>query len=152
LFLDEQGKATDRNWFLNLHIDEPVRGFKLNTDYIDAVIVYLSKIIPYARVTWLGPRIEPQIRESDIIRLGCNHAFTLRPNLQQLFEDLDHEIQMRVAKTTIRYKSQIDLLQFDISKDFMNCDAIYWVDGDHFSPAGMQRFGKRVTLEKLLQP
>jgi lysophospholipase L1-like esterase len=86
------------------------------------------------------------------MRLGCNHAFTLRPNLQQLFEDLDQEIQMRLAKTTIRYKSQIDLLQFDIKKDFINCDAIYWIDGDHFSPAGRKRFGKRVTLEKLLQP
>lgn len=152
LFVDERGRATDRNWFLNLHIDEPVRGFTLNTDYIDAVIVYLSKIIPYARVTWLRPRIEPQIRESDIIRLGCNHAFTLRPNLQKLFEDLDQAIQLRVAKTAIHYISQIDLLQFDIKQDFMSCDAIYWIDGDHFSPAGRQRFGKRVTLEKLLQP
>jgi hypothetical protein len=133
-------------------MNETVPDFTPNIDYIDAVKVYLSKITPYARVTWFGPRIEPQIRESDIVRLGCSHAFVLRPNLQQVFKNLDQTIQKRLADTPIRYKSQIDLMQFDIKHDFINCDAIYWVDGDHFSIEGKKHFGNKITLEKLLQP
>lgn len=132
-------------------IDARVPDFDMNAAFVDAVAAYLVRLKPYGRVTWLGHRLEPQIRDKRIIMLGCDYPFALRPNQQEVFTRLDETVGKRATQAGIRYVSQIDMLQFDMAHDFMSCDVTYWTDTNHFSEAGEARFGDRVTLKKVLE-
>lgn len=151
LFQVPRGHDADRATFADLPIDTPVPDFVPHTRYIDRVAAYLSSLAPYSRVTWLGPRVEPLIRRNTMIHLGCDYAFHLRPNQQQLYQKLDDAIRDAAAHSPIHYRSQMDMVQLDMARDFISCDTTYWKDGDHYSAEGEIRFGKRIPLQSLLK-
>lgn len=144
---DHEIRERDLN---GLPLDARVPDYIPNETYILAVKDYLSKLSVYGKVIWLGPHIEPQIRENVAVTLGCNHKFTLRPNLAEQFVQLDHTIERLLAGSPVRYHSQIEDIQLTLPQDYMNCNEVYFSDTNHFSPAGERRFGERIDLNALL--
>ena len=150
LLHDAYGKDIDRGNISGLALDMPVPDFLPNITYIDAVKAYLITLTRFARVTWFGPRIEPEMRDMAIIHSGCDYPFRLRPNQQHIFTRLDEAVRQQLASSAIRYRSQIDMVQFDMSHDFLSCDKTYFLDGDHYSADGEHYFAARITLDAIL--
>ena len=46
----------------------------------------------------------------------------------------------------IDYVSEIDLMKFDITNDFMTCEKTLWHDGDHWSAKGETLFAPRLDF------
>jgi hypothetical protein len=62
---------------------------------VDAVIAYPSVLSQRAPLVWVDLRIEPQIPERVLIRLGCDHGYDLRPGQREVFENLDRACRQR---------------------------------------------------------
>ena len=93
------------------------------------------------------PRAEPHINFSYILKNGCNGNWRFRDNQYEVFVALDEVIANLIDarnSTNLTWLSQNQVFKFDLSNDFMNCEELYWSDGDHFSIAGEIRFGKRL--------
>lgn len=125
-------------------------------DRLAAVLAYISRLNQHVPVVWIGPRIEPQIPEDVLISRGCMARYDLRPGQRQLFEDLDRASAEAAATQGIgyiSYISQIAATNFDMAQDFMTCEALYWIDGDHWSSAGAARFvGRMIAADALPLP
>ncbi|MBN8544211.1 MAG: acyltransferase [Alphaproteobacteria bacterium] len=147
---DMHGRPLAQDMISGLPLDARVPDFTPNRDSINAARDYLVKLTPFARVTWLGPRLEPEITETMVIQRGCDYPFTLRPNQEAVFRGFDSAISDALSSSTIHYRSQIDLIQLDMKNDFMNCEQTYWKDRNHYSEAGEAYFAKRLTREKIL--
>lgn len=152
LMTDKHGEIIEQDEISGLPLNARVPDFTGKDADIAATLNYLDALTYYTNVTWLGPRIEPEISENAIVHLGCDHPFALRPNQEKVFKDLDTQIANAVAKTDIHYSSQMDLMQFDMAKDFMDCEVTYWKDRNHYSEEGEKRFGERITFETILGP
>ncbi len=149
LLLTPDGTPVDRESVAGLPLDAAVPHFIPYTQSIETVVAYLTKLRRFAPVTWVGPRIEPHIRKSTVVQLGCDYKFQLRPEQAATYERLEAAIAKRLAGTSIAYRSQIAALKFDMAQDFISCDKTYFKDGDHYSFDGEIRFGKRLTLPSL---
>ena len=67
---------------------------------------------------------------------------------------LDNVLKTRIeGEDGVSYLSTIENLRFDPNSDLINCDEIFWSDGDHWSEAGELRFGARLkeALNRALQ-
>jgi peptidoglycan/LPS O-acetylase OafA/YrhL len=128
--------------------NNPLPLFQIDKKKIDSTIQYLEDINYNGyNIFWIGPRIEPHISFRKILKKGCKANITLRENLVQNFENLDLYLNNIIKinnNNKIKYISLIDLVKFDVSKDFMQCDKIYWIDGDHWSEEGEKYFGQRL--------
>jgi peptidoglycan/LPS O-acetylase OafA/YrhL len=150
--LETAAGERDRDVLLNRGLTEPVdpeRYYPL-AERIDPVVAYLTALSRQVPVVWVGPRIEPHIPPRVLIRLGCAHPYDLRRGQRELFEKLDHVLAETAAAAGLTYVSQIDGMAFDMSEDFLTCDALYWADGDHWSEEGATRFVARMVAEKTL--
>lgn len=119
-----------------------------NAAFIDSVIAFLDSLRPYARVVWIGPRIEPHLNALRMKRLAMDCAISpldVQDNIETTFRQLDTFIKSRAsAESNITYVSGIDAVGFDESRDLYDCSSVYWSDGDHWSTAGEIRFGARI--------
>ena len=82
-----------------------------------------------------------------ILRLGCRFDYAPRPGLSEAFTALDKAIADQVNRSDdprIRAVSQIAMMRFTFPDDLLNCQELYWSDGNHFSAAGEIRFGRRL--------
>jgi peptidoglycan/LPS O-acetylase OafA/YrhL len=140
-------RRANRRMFTRIPLDEPVAGLYPNVPLIAKVHGYLAELSHYAPVLWFGPRVEPHIDRDDILRLGCDHPFTLRDRQEEVFDALDERIAETVGDApNFDYLSQNDAFGYRFPEDFMTCDALYWSDGDHLSTDGERRFGERYDL------
>jgi len=145
--LRSDNQLGSREMFLDIPIEGAVQGILPNLDYVVLVREYLSKLSVLVPVTWFGPRMEPHIGSKDIITLGCEHDFRLRGNTEDLYTNLDEKILETVQDSEgLTFLSQNKSFRFNFPEDFMNCDDLYWSDGDHFSTSGEKRFGQRFDL------
>lgn len=151
LLQDAKGNPIDRFAFLDLPLDATVPPFAPNSTYIDTIARYLEGLAQYSKVIWFGPRMEHNIREQALVRLGCDHTFRLRPNQEAVFRGLEAAIRERLKSSSVRYVSQIDLLAFNPERDLLNCKVSYWSDGNHYSSVGESYFGQRLSLQDILQ-
>lgn len=119
-----------------------------NQLYIESVVRYLDELDEYVNVLWLGPRVEPHIDDITILKNGCGYDFTLRDGQYELYERLGNNIILALQSSKVKYIDQIELVDFNISKDFINCDTWFWSDTDHWSIVGSKEFTKRI-LSKL---
>ncbi|MBN8912366.1 MAG: acyltransferase [Rhizobiales bacterium] len=122
--------------------------YQPNAAFIDRVIAFLDSLRPYARVVWIGPRIEPHLNALRMKRLAMDCAISpldVQDNIETTFRQLDTFIKSRAsADSNITYVSGIDAVGFDESRDLYDCNSVYWSDGDHWSTAGEIRFGARI--------
>ena len=70
----------------------------------------------------------------------------------EIFERLDAYLAQAASAAQLGYVSEMQAVAFDVTRDLYSCDALYWSDGDHWSPQGEQSFGARLTpaLEAVL--
>lgn len=129
-----------------LPVDSAVPEFAINEEFVGLVQAYLLELSAHTDVVWLSPRLEPQFTRKHILQNGCAAGFALRSGQAANFVRLDAYIEHQLRDTEIGFVSQNDLLNLDFATDFMDCEALFWSDGDHFSAAGERRFGARMNL------
>jgi peptidoglycan/LPS O-acetylase OafA/YrhL len=146
-FLETKRKQQGRGIFE----DQPItilldpEDYQLIQEPLKILADYLSDLNETVLVTWVGPRFEPMISKHMMIRRGCLHNYALRPGQREIYEKLDRELAATAAEHGFDYVSQIDGMEFALSRDFMTCDTIYWIDGDHWSLEGAERFVNRLV-------
>ena len=124
--------------------------YQVKRQSVDEVVKLLSSLSGDVRITWLGPRIEPQIAESALIQRGCAATYDLRPGQRALFRRLDKELSNRAGAAGIRYFSQVDINPLDMKTDYLDCQTWWWRDRDHWSMKGAKRFVGRLVQAGLL--
>ncbi|AXQ29514.1 acyltransferase [Solimonas sp. K1W22B-7] len=106
-------------------------------------------------VLWLGAPIEPHLSGERLRKLAMRCDLSqarIKPGVREGYLALDRALALRpLAEKGITYVSQVEALQFDERRDLYTCRAVYWRDGDHWSPAGERYFGARIVdaLSKL---
>jgi peptidoglycan/LPS O-acetylase OafA/YrhL len=108
---------------------------------------YLDRLQAVVPVVWIGPRIEPHISLNHLLSRGCRFDYALRPGLERLFRDVDAEIARAAADRDFLYVSQIGVTDLDLPQDLVDCAALYWRDGDHWSLEGAARFVGRLLAQ-----
>jgi peptidoglycan/LPS O-acetylase OafA/YrhL len=145
LVQDSRGVPGNRDFFKLRSV--PV--YEPNAAFVDRVVHYLRSLTPYARVVWVGPRIEPHLNALKLKTLAMTCTLSrieVPDNTERTFKKLDDFIRRRVAGATrITYVSTIDAVAFDEGRDLYDCNSVYWSDGDHWTTAGEVRFGKRIS-------
>lgn len=137
-------RTGSRKMIADLPLDQRISGIYPNEDYIRAVYEFLSRVGSLLPIVWFGPRVEPHLSAKEILRQGCHHSYSLRPGQYEIYRQLDAVIaRLGAPYPKVRYFSQNELFRFDFSRDLLQCDAIFWADGDHFSQAGEERFAGR---------
>ncbi|WP_108261405.1 acyltransferase family protein [Mangrovicoccus ximenensis] len=142
---EEFGEST-RDMFTQLPLDAEVPDYKPVRKRIAEPRDYLAELPGNARIIWFGPRPVHYIPDQFILKKGCEYPYRLRTNIEGPIRNLDAAIRKAVEGTRIEYVSQLELMQPDFPGDLLDCSAIYWTDGDHFSAEGEVRFGKRYDL------
>jgi REP element-mobilizing transposase RayT len=139
--------------FSSLRTTEPVANIVADEEHIHLVAEYLQQVSEVVNVNWFLSRAEPHITQKKILKNGCDFEYSYRPNLYDTFTELDSFVEVLInsySNDRLNTVSQNEMFQFNFPSDFMNCNTIYWSDGDHFSASGEEYFGKRVTRELLL--
>jgi hypothetical protein len=153
LLKEGDGTPGTRDMFDDLGLNDSVENLEIDAEQVEATSDYLSQLSSYVPVKWFLPRAEPHISDTQIVEQGCNFHFRYRPGQKEVFEELDKSLQNHVeslGNANFITDSQIDFFGFDLPADFMNCNEIYWKDGDHLSAAGEKRFGLRLHSNFLM--
>ena len=137
------GGPGGRELLRQLSWDAPVPDYPLDSAEIDRIATYLAGIAAHVPVTWLAPRIEPELPPGHVLQMTCAATFALRPGQRAAFERLDAAIAARLAGGPVKYLP-LSATPFDMATDFLDCTHDYWTDGDHWSPAGEAYFGARL--------
>jgi peptidoglycan/LPS O-acetylase OafA/YrhL len=145
----ERGRSIIRNVSLTEPMD-PSR-YRAIADHVAAVLDYLGALGRVADVTWIGPRIEPHIPRQWLLLRGCGGRFDLRTGQRRTFETLDRAVATAASQAQVHYVSQIEAVAFDMARDFMSCDALYWSDGDHWTSVGAEVFVGRLLASGALR-
>lgn len=129
---------------------EKLEGVYLEQENISKVFHYLESLSKYTNVIWFGSRIEPHIPKSMVLKMSCDSHFMLRPNQKEVFEHLDTYLSnITTGKNNFHFASQNKLFRYSFPADFMDCNGVYWTDGDHLNAQGEERFGKRFNVTNL---
>jgi peptidoglycan/LPS O-acetylase OafA/YrhL len=151
LLKSDRMQKGSRSLFLSFPMGAEVTGVVVDQDHVRVVHEYLRRLSRHVKVVWFGPRIEPHISDQTILRFGCDHDFTLRPNQREIFQNLDGYIFETVKNDLgVQFVSQNKVFGFDFPKDFMSCTQMYWSDGDHLSQDGEKFFGARFDVLSLI--
>ncbi len=117
------------------------------TAEIEGVLDFLTALSPFTDVVWFGPRIEPLIRAEEHYRDNCRMEIPVDPSQKEIFHELDAYLAARLAATPeVGYISQIEAYDFRFPRDLGSCEALYWMDRNHFSAAGEAAFGRRFDI------
>jgi peptidoglycan/LPS O-acetylase OafA/YrhL len=136
-----------RDLFVSVPMSHEIKGLAPDSDQINRVAVYLAKLATQVPVVWFGPRVEPHITKSYVLKKGCSYPYKLRSGQREVFQALDDAISREVsAHTGIRFVSQVQMFGFDFPRDFITCGRVLWADGDHLSEDGERIFARRFTL------
>lgn len=123
-------------------------GFVPNDHYIDRTLEYLQQLDRYSPVVWLGPWTEPHILPREYVLSGCESPPEIRQHLRDSFAQLDQHIASAAqGYEGIDYRSSIETLNLSGGNQLMDCQDLYFRDGDHWTIAGELRFGKVLQEE-----
>ena len=147
LLQEDDGTKGSREMFSRLRLTQEVKHIEPDLEHIAIAVDYVAALSEHVPVLWFLPRAEPHIGVNYVLRNGCQGRYFFRDNQYELFEELEGvivEALKQVGSDNLTWVSQNDVFAFDLSKDYMTCDDIYWSDGDHFSQAGEVLFGARL--------
>jgi peptidoglycan/LPS O-acetylase OafA/YrhL len=151
LLLNKNGEKGTRAIFSSLSLSEAVEGVTIDKLHIKYVNDYLLSLSEFLKVTWFGSRVEPHFSNNEVLTYGCDFDFKLRKNQYSIFNELDNYISSHLPKSSnLRFISQNRTINYIFPEDFMDCNNLYWNDGDHLSDAGEKRFGLRLPNNFLL--
>lgn len=148
------GTKGSRLFFEDLALTQTVENIVPDYTQIREIREYLQSLSEFVSVVWLLPRAEPHISVRDVLKLGCNNTYAFRPNQYETFIELDNAIANEIdsmKSKKLSWLSQNAIFQFDLSADYIDCENLYWSDGDHFSVKGEIRFGERLPSNFLTQ-
>jgi peptidoglycan/LPS O-acetylase OafA/YrhL len=118
------------------------RTFEPNQHYIQNVVSYLETLSEGIRVVWLGPWTEPHILPREYVVSGCDDAPPFSHGVRNSFTRLDATLAASADELDrVRYISTNRKLGLGSGSKLINCQNIYFHDGDHWSAAGEARFG-----------
>jgi len=153
---DGTAMAGEPDMFERYGPDEAMEPFAPDEGRIASVRDYLDDLVVPGgpRVIWLGPQVGHYLPMRALIRRGCAAEWTLRPGLAESFAALDRAIADRMAADgDVDYISLREMMRLDPANDIVSCDALYWIDGHHWSQAGRKRFAPRLApLAELVRP
>ncbi len=147
LLKEADGRKGSREMFSEVSMADTVDGIVIDEEHIRGTIKFLEELSKFVSIKWFLSRAEPHIHKRFILRKGCDYDYQFRPNQYKIFLELDSYIQdyvKRYSVGNIQTISQNKLFVFDLRNDFMNCEQLFWGDGDHFSADGEVYFGKRL--------
>lgn len=130
------------------------RSFTPNESYVESVVDYLETLARRTPVIWLGPWTEPHILPRELVVHGCENPPPFSRGVRKSFEQLDEMLAETTAEvSSIDYVSSNERLGLRSGSRLIDCRNIYFHDGDHWSEAGEQRFGRLLdtVLGELLQ-
>ncbi|MDB5876580.1 MAG: hypothetical protein JWQ07_6022, partial [Ramlibacter sp.] len=130
--------------------EENASSYAVDDRKIELTIEFLEKLAGQVSVVWLGPSIEPDhnVKLVRKMAMSCQLAdVAINRALDAALSRFDRDIKgiMKGKAPGVSYFSVIDALNFRKQVDIYDCDAIYWINGDHWSVAGEKRFGGRVV-------
>ena len=143
LILTPDGGPGGSDLLRHLPWDASVPDYPLDTDAIDRMADYAGTIAAHIPITWLAPRIKPDLPAAHLLDRGCAAPFALRPGQRDLYRRLDAAIAASLNGSAVSY-IPLDATPFDMAQDFLTCDASYWTDGGHWSPEGEALFARRL--------
>lgn len=138
LLRNQDGEGS-RSMFTELAFDEAVTGVTIDEERIRLTSEYLYSLSKIVKVNWFLPRAEHHISNKLVFNKGCDYHYSYRPNMYEVFNSLDRYIEKSVKiefGEQFKTVSQNNMLKFNFPNDFINCENIYWSDGDHFSASG----------------
>lgn len=130
--------------------DGSISTYVTDSKKLQVTIDYLKSIAGMVSTVWLGPSLEPgqSVKLVRKLAMSCRAAdIGIDVSLDAALRRLDRDLKSTVLDQTnhIEYFSTIDALKFSKQEDIYDCNAIYWVNGDHWSLAGEERFGARIV-------
>lgn len=150
LMLNGKNKGS-QEMFNRLNLSDKVENISLDKEHIHKVLEYLNRLSNYTTITWFGSRLEPHITPKQLLKMGCNYKYKTRPQQKEIFDLLDSEIEKSIRSgSNLKFVSQNKIMQFDFSKDIINCNYKIWDDGDHLSKKGEELLSKRLPKNFLL--
>lgn len=140
-------------FFLTNHgsINQPnftsVRRLPLNNQEIDSAILFVEKLNKIAPTYFVGPHVEPNItlNKDNIYNIFKNKnpkSYSVNLNLDLI--EVDKFLLKELNLKKITYISKIDLIKFDLEKDFLVNDKFTFSDHAHWSHFGEKYFGKKI--------
>lgn len=151
MLLNEDGES-EGEYFVIDSDPAVVAQYTINQAALSTTITGLTRLADLVDTVWLGPRIEPQIDMGFVLKKGCNFDYTLKDDQTSPFRMLDAALSEAVVganHSRLSYMKAEEMLNFDVHRDFITCEAFYWADGVHWSAAGERYFGAR--LDALFQ-
>jgi len=147
LLTDGTAHAGTPDMFERIGPEEPVAGISVNQTNIDHVAGFLAEIsLPGGpQVHWLGSGLGHYLPIAGLLRAGCTARHALRPGQTRLFSEMDDRAAEAARSLGVRYVSLQGLIALDTAVDITSCTDIYWIDGHHWSVAGMRHFMPRLT-------
>ena len=139
-----RGEPGSRQLFRRLAWDEPVPDYPPDSAEITRIAAYLTEIASAVPVTWIAPRIEPQVPPAKVLADTCAATFALRPGLVETFAALDATIAAALTAGPVKH-APLARFPLNMDTDFLDCRTDFWSDGDHWSPAGEAYFGARLA-------
>ncbi|MBW9117637.1 acyltransferase [Rhizobium cauense] len=119
--------------------------FPVSRSRIGITLAYLNKLASLTDVVWLGPWIDPHVTHNQLVANGCDASIDL-PNSFVIpsYTHLDQTVHELAREKQLNYVSTINALNFNARHDLVDCQNVYFIDADHWSVAGEQRFGPKV--------
>ena len=142
---NEHERNFERRYILSVGINEDFPFVEINEDLSKKTLANL-KDIGSEKIVFLGPRVEPHLPKKLIIQKGCKYDFQLRPNQNITYGKIDNTLENQSKEAKVTYISLSDILKFNMSEEFINCNNTFWSDGDHWSEQGEIYFGKKLRF------
>ncbi|MDM9629014.1 acyltransferase family protein [Rhizobium sp. S152] len=138
---DPDGAIGSRDMFQR-YTDRP---FPVSQSRIELTLTYLSRLASHVNVVWVGPWIDPHVTHNQLVANGCDGSTDLpNPFVIPSYTHLDQTVNALARERQIAYVSTINALNFNARRDLVDCKNVYFIDADHWSVAGEQRFGPKV--------
>ena len=114
---------------------------------IEAVMDFLESLAKNVSVSWVGPRVEPNIDPRRFVRLGCDQNQQFDDTHSRRIKSLNEYLSTRLESSTVTYISNdaVDLPTYG------SCEALFWRDSNHWSPAGIDRISSSIKLIDLVE-
>ena len=133
--------------------DSNFRKLPLENEQIKNTINYLISIKKLKKeLIFIGPHLEPNIilSRQKIIDIVINKQ-NLKDNTNYDLLIVDKKLKEITNKHNISYVSKIDVLEFDIKKDFIVDNSITFSDTEHWNGYGEVYFGKKLVFNSIIK-
>jgi len=133
--------------------DSNFRKLPLENEQIKNTINYLISIKKLKKeLIFIGPHLEPNIilSRQKIIDIVINKQ-SLKDNTNYDLLIVDKKLKEITNKHNISYVSKIDVLEFDIKKDFIVDNSITFSDTEHWNDYGEVYFGKKLVFNSIIK-